>query len=525
MMNKLNSISSNLWSNKWALSILSGLLLGLSYPPVPFPFLIFPAWILLFRLLELTETNRGAAYWSYISFVIWNLITTYWLMLATVAGGIAAILANSAVMTIPIVFQRQFQKKLKSPWLIALLQAAAWISYEFLHHNWDLAWPWLSLGNAWSNVPGLVQYISLTGYWSISFWVLVTASLAWQAVKTSDRRLALGAVAVVLLFPAVSLVQYYSTSFSSDKKIEAVVAQPNFDTYQTYGGYGNVFDTQQVLYNLSDSVRTDSTDLVLWPENAVRGSLTSREISGSTTLRVKNNLSQRAKEWDLTLITGTTYFEYFYDEKMPPLVRNPETDPFLYYNAALSFYPDQKYEVYRKYNLVPIVERVPFVQFLNAIDILGWVNWRDAQGYGKGTKPQQFRVDGTQTPALVCYDSVFPNWVRQYVSQGSGFISIITNDGWWGNTSGHHQHFAYARLRAIEFRRWIVRSANNGISGIINPHGNIEVKTNYWKKTAFRYDVPVLEEQTLYTRWGDWFPITMVAMTAFGFGLILVRKK
>ncbi|MFH5831175.1 apolipoprotein N-acyltransferase [Halalkalibaculum sp. DA3122] len=524
MMSSLTKITTNIWSSKWGLSILAGLLLGLSFPPLPFPFLVFPAWILLFRLAELCESNRGAAFWSYISFVIWNLITTYWLMMATLAGGIAAILANSAVMTIPFVIQRQFQAKLASPWLTAPLHAAAWISYEFLHHNWDLAWPWLTLGNAWSNVPGLVQYISLTGYWSISFWILVTASLAWQAIRTNDNRLTIGAATAAFLFPALSLIQYHSANFSSDQKIEAVVVQPNFDTYQTYGGYENIFQTQQVLLELSDSLRTDSTDLLLWPENAVRTSLTSREVEGSTALEIKNQLRNTAQQWNSTLITGSTYFDYFPPDSIPPLARTSGDSHYLYYNAALAFYPDQPYEVYRKYNLVPIVERVPFVHSLHQLDIFGMVNWADVQGYGKGTTAQQFQVNGTATPALVCYDSVFPNWVRQYVEQGSGFISIITNDGWWGNTSGHHQHFAFARLRAIEFRRWVVRSANNGISGIINPHGNIEIKTDYWEKTAFRYAVPILVKQTIYARWGDWFPVSMIAFSFLGLGFIVIAE-
>ncbi len=108
---------------------------------------------------------------------------------------------------------------------------------------------------------------------------------------------------------------------------------------------------------------------------------------------------------------------------------------------------------------------------------------------------------------------------------GAGYLTIITNDGWWGNTSGHEQHFAYARLRAIEFDRWIVRSANNGISGIIAPDGSVKVETPYWKTTAFNYDVPVLTSQTFYTRFGDWLPYLMIALSIFGIGGSFLGKK
>src|SRR5699024_3395289 len=112
--------------------------------------------------------------------------------------------------------------------------------------------------------------------------------------------------------------------------------------------------------------------------------------------------------------------------------------------------------------------------------------------------------------ALICYDSVYPGWVRQFVQKGAGFVSIITNDGWWGHSSGHLQHFAYARLRAIALQRWVVRSANNGISGIIAPDGSVKVQTDYWTRTAFRHEVRILHELTFYARWGDWLAILML---------------
>lgn len=511
------------WSNKWFLSIGSGILLGLSFPPIPLPFLIFPAWILLFRLAELASTGREAIYWSYFSFLVWNLITTYWLMMASVAAGIAAILANAAVMTIPFAFQHLFQKKLTRPWLIVFLQAAVWISYEFLHHHWDLAWPWLALGNAWANVPSLVQYISATGYLGISFWILITAGFVYQAVQSSKNLASYAAIVMGLLFPVISLIQYQATEISSGKEVEAVVVQPNFDTYRRFGGYGTLARSQQVLIGLSDSARTDSTDLIVWPESGIRTPLGSK-LMGAVDGRVKEQMYRSADTWNATVIAGVVYYDYFPQGAVPPLARQSSEGSYLYYNAALGFYPDSTFDVYRKHNLVPMVERVPFVHFLDTIDLFNWIDWAEIQIYGKGYAPDQFDVNGTATPALVCYDSVFPSWVRAFVNNGAGFITIITNDGWWGDTSGHHQHFAFARLRAIEFRRWIVRSANNGISGIIDPYGGIKVKTDYWKRTAFRYQVPVLQEKTLYARWGDWLPVLMLVAAGGGIAFLVAAR-
>lgn len=515
----------NFWSNKWALTLSTGVLLGLSWPPLPLPFLVFPAFFFLFRLVDLCDSAREAALWSYPAFVIWNIITTYWLVMATVAGGIAAILANAAVMTVPFLGIYLAQKHLTKSWLIGLIQTSFWISYEYLHHHWDLAWPWLSIGNAWSNIPELVQYISATGYLGISFWVVLTSAIAYQGAKRTSRKLGFITIAAALLFPLVSLLQLPWLNTESDESLEVVVVQPNFDSYLDYGGFASARQSLELMMHLTDSAGTDNTKLAIWPENGLYPNVASREVNNPATNSIKPVLKAKSRNSNSTIIAGTRYYEYFPQDSAPPLSRYSGDTPYLTYNAALAFQPDSTMEIYRKYNLVPIVERVPFVHFLDAIDVGDWVDWRNNQGFGKGYEPDQFQVLSTKTPALICYDSVFPSWVREFVTRGAGFITVITNDGWWGDTSGHEQHFAYARLRAIEFRRWVVRSANNGISGIIAPDGSIQVETDYWTRTAFRYQVPIMHQQTIYAKFGDWLPISMLIISGLGIGLIYYRKN
>src|SRR5699024_2437305 len=215
--------------------------------------------------------------------------------------------------------------------------------------------------------------------------------------------------------------------------------------------------------------------------------------------RIEKTIDERiftkAEEWNTVIQGGVRYFDFFYDNP-PPLAESSGYLPYLSYNAAIAFFPNGTTEVYRKHNLVPVVERLPFVKFFERIDVFGWINWPKYQGFGQGEETNLFKTDSTQVPALICYDSVYPGWIRHFTQKGAGFLTIITNDGWWGNSSGHIQHFAFARLAAIEFHRWIIRSANNGISGVIAPDGTVKVKTNYWKRTSFNYKVPVLEETT-----------------------------
>lgn len=421
--------------------------------------------------------------------------------------------------------QYKVQQKNISPWLIALFQTAFWLSFEFLHHQWDLAWPWLTLANAWSNAPQIVSYISVTGFWGISFWVMFTVALAYQVIKKSDNISRIVGYTTVAFFPLWSVgIILFGSETEPDQTQEVVVVQPNFDSYEPLGGFDSSYQANQHLIRLTDSVRSEQTQLVVWPENAVQSRIANVDSYSKSSTDTKTLLTQKAEDWSATIITGATYYEFYQDNPKPALLYNNQIGSFLPFNAALGFYPDRTTDVYRKHNLVPIVERVPFVHFLNTIDLFGWINWSHSQGYGKGHRANQFSVGDVQTPALICYDSVFPSWTRKYVQKGAGYLTIITNDGWWGNTSGHKQHFAYARLRALELDRWIIRSANNGISGIIAPDGSVKVETPYWQQTTFRYEVPVLMSKTLYARFGDWLPALMLVISAVGIVLVSYDK-
>lgn len=513
----MNSYITSFWNNKWTLSLTTGVLLGISFPPFPLPFLTFVAFILLFRLIDLCETAGEAAYVSYPAFLIWNLIATYWLMLATPAGGIAAILANAVLMTIPVMLHYNILRLNISGWLTYTLAAAFWVSYEYLHHQWDLAWPWLTLGNAWANAPSLIQYISITGYWGISLWILLVCGFAYHALKHREQLYGIVSVALLVIFPLLSILQLsFSSEPEADDTVETVVVQPDFDSYARYGGYSSAGEANEHLIGLIDTVRTPGTQLVVWPENAIQADISNSESFNSTSGNTKKLLQQKAREWQSTLIAGATYFEYYTQENAPALPYVSGQRRYLPFNAALAFHPDQSMELYRKHNLVPVVERMPFVHALNALDLFEWIDWPNMQGYGKGYEGTQFKVADTQTPALICYDSVFPGWVGRFVRHGAGFLTIITNDGWWGDTSGHEQHFSYARLRAVEFNRWVVRSANNGISGIIAPDGSVKVETSYRGHTAFHYEVPVLTGLTFYARFGDWLPGLMLILAVVG---------
>ncbi|MEQ9308723.1 MAG: apolipoprotein N-acyltransferase [Balneolaceae bacterium] len=508
--------------NKWAISILAGVLLGLSFPPVNLSFLSFPAFMLFLILSEKCESYKQTAYFSYIGFLVWNIATTYWLMMASIGAGVAAILANSVLMTIPLCFAQFFNKKFSSPFLIALLQASAWVGYEFLHHNWDLAWPWLAIGNAWSNQISLIQFISVTGHLGISFWVVFTAAIAVQALKLKTKVLTVSTICSLLLLPTASLIYFASnnTLDGNSDVINVSVIQPNHDSYADYGGMSGPSEVLDSLFSLTNKIKTNETDLIVWPENAI-----DRPIymdSGTT-----NRIADSARSWNNSFIVGTGLVTTYEEENTPALHRSLRSGvAYNIFNATLFVDENGNKSRYDKANLVPFVERFPYVHFFNSIDIFGWVDWSYQAGYGKGSTPDMLEISNFRSPGLVCYDSVYPSWTREFVNNGADFITIITNDGWWGNSSGHLQHFSYARLRAIEFDRWIVRSANNGTSGIIRPDGTIEQKTDYWIKTGFNSSIPKRNTQTFYTKFGDWLSYLSLLLSLGGLiaGKFVLKK-
>jgi apolipoprotein N-acyltransferase len=515
MKNKVSGI----WHQPWLLAIIAGILLGLSFPPFDLPLLQFPAFILLFRVTELSNSWREMVIKLTASFIIWNLMTTYWLMMATLTGGMSAILANALLMLIPFVIIRSLLKFNLHLLTKAILVASAWGSYEFFHHQWELAWPWLSLGNAWPVLPDLIQYISITGSLGVSFWVVATSVLFYRALETLNGIHFTYAILFFLTFPLFSIISKVVYQEQSAEALHAAIIQPDLNSYLDYGGFRNTDQLLTHLLGLSDSVRTDNTDVIIWPENAIDSAIPREN-------RFNARIADSLNVWDTELITGAGFIDFYNTGEKPPVFRrNHDGAAYNFYNSAMHYSGDPVPDIYRKGRLVPIVERIPYAPQLQKLDIFGWLNLEENLGYGNGTETNNFITNGYQTPALICYDSVFPGWVRGFVLNGADYLTIITNDGWWGDTSGHVQHFEYARLRAIEFRKWVVRSANNGISGVISPDGKVQLRTEYQKQTGFTFRIYPDDRLTFFARYGNWFNWLMAAGLFLGILFISIRKN
>jgi len=200
---------------------------------------------------------------------------------------------------------------------------------------------------------------------------------------------------------------------------------------------------------------------------------------------------------------------------------NPENKKSVYFNGSIFFQPQKPPEIYHKVKLVPFAEYVPLSGYFPSLNDLNF-------GQGNFTAGKEFTIfqfDNFSFSNLICYESSLPNIVRKFVLQGAEFITIQANDGWLGKTSGPYQHFEIAKMRAIENRRSIVRSANTGISGIILPSGKIMEKKTLGERSVFKGSVSLSNKITFYTKFGNILGKWISLIFIISAGLILWIKR
>jgi apolipoprotein N-acyltransferase len=182
-------------------------------------------------------------------------------------------------------------------------------------------------------------------------------------------------------------------------------------------------------------------------------------------------------------------------------------------------------QFYHKSKLVPGVEQTPFSSSLSFLKPAFEAFGGSAGSYGKQDRPSVFySQNGIGAAPVICYESIWGEYVADYVLQGAQFIAVITNDAWWGNTPGKDQHLLYAKLRAIEARRWVARSANTGISAFINQRGDVVQRSGWWVSTALKADINLNDEQTFYVKHQDYIAIAGCLGTGI-FLIILVSAR
>ncbi|WP_155833100.1 apolipoprotein N-acyltransferase [Hymenobacter swuensis] len=507
------------------LAVLGGVLLWLGWPvhPAALAAVLLVAWV-PYLYLEHHLTRQGAGNgkvwaYSYLLLLLWNLFTTYWVSYSTLAGGITAVIANALLMSLPLTAFR-LTKRHFGPKLGYLSLPIYWIAFEQLHLHWFLTWPWLTLGNGFAQANQWVQWYEYTGFLGGSLWMWVVNLLAFFAFRNYRAGGHSGVVPLsrvqlqrLILLPLLAALlpiglSYFIGSRYQEKgaKAEVLAVQPNVDPFEEKfeGGSRFISHDEQLtrLLTLTEQHLTPQTKLVLWPETSLDETYFEAGFEGYPKV-------QRLRQWlaqhpGVELITGLTTVQQYGSDKAnaSPTARfRQDLGYYDVFNAAIHLpgTPGRP-QFYHKSRLVPGVEGVPPWLSMFVIDLGG-----AAGGLGSQAERTVYptATPGLQVAPVICYESVYGDFVNQYVQRGATLIGIITNDGWWSDSPGHLQHLQYATLRAIETRRDVARSANTGISGFINQKGEITQQTGWWVPAVSRATVHLNTELTFYVQHGE----------------------
>lgn len=496
------------------LSLLSALLLAFGWFPHGFVPLLFIAFVPLLivedAIFHSPEKYRSLTLFActYITFFTWNILTTWWVKNASYGGAAMAIGCNALLMTITFMLFHKVKKRVGEKWG-TLVFICFWITFEFLHLDWDLTWTWLTLGNGFAPTPDWIQWYEYTGVFGGSLWVLIFNCFIFKIISESGFRFSKKQIIVsVALLALPIIVSYAILAFPSSLKeeVNVVIVQPNIDPYNEKFVSGPEVQLQKML-ELALQKADSTTDYLFFPETALTEELWEGELVQSGSIQsIKQFLKPYPK---LKIIIGASTAKVYYpNEKLSSTARKFRSQDAYYdsYNTALQLDSSSRIQVYHKSKLVPGVEKMPFpfiFKYLGklAIDLGGTTG-------SLGTQDERTVFVSTDSALraapVVCYESVYGEYVAEYVKNGAQFIAIITNDGWWGDTPGYKQHLKYGALRAIETRRYIARSANTGISCIITDKGEIQLATEWWVPAVIKTKIKLNDNLTFYTRFGDY---------------------
>lgn len=523
----------------WLLSILSGLLFALAWPAIGGQsYLIFLAWIpLLVAEKELSNSaKRFKALrifgFAYLTFFIFNLLTTWWIYYASDWGMVAAVVCNSLFMAITFWlfhFSKRWIGEKQGYWGLIIL----WIAFEYLHLNWELSWTWLTMGNVFANDPQWVQWYEYTGVLGGSALILLINLLFFKSIDRFHHqqahlwRPAIFAVLILLLL-GVSSYTVYQNYEEEGESFHVVAVQPNIDPYNEK--FHGIPESEQIdrFIALSKQVTNEASDLVLWPETAFPTPCWEHEFEY---LYGTEEIRKLIEEYpDLRLITGLLSTRLILDQKeLKSTSRKFRYGVGWYdnYNSAIEVEKGPNIDLHHKSKLVLGVEKVPFLKYLPIMKRLSIKLGGSYGGYGEDHSPTVFFNDEGKEGVgpIICYESVYGEYCTEYVRKGAELLAIITNDGWWDDTPGYKQHLAYARLRAIETRRSIGRSANTGISGFINQRGDVLKATDWWVEAAVSQELKLNKEITFYVKYGDYIGRTMGFLAPLFLLLAFVKSR
>lgn len=503
---------------KLLLAILSGVLFSLAWTQLGLAWSLFIAFIPLFiieeELFQDKENNKSkhAFYYAYIAFFTWNLISTWWVSNSTIFGGITAVVLNSLWYAL-LFWLFHFIKRRSGKHTGYSALFFIWLAFESIYINGEISWVWLILGNGFANNTELIQWYEYTGALGGSAWILLVNILLFNFIqhlknyKTIYGQYIFSIIMIALFISPIILSKIILSNYVEKKEpISFSIVQPNIDPYkEKFTGMSQSKQLEKML-KLIESKGDSNADFFLLPETAISRVLENDFFASESINEIDNFMKNYPNS---NIILGATT-RYIYEDGSgtktskiyPP---NPSMN-YDVFNTAIQMSANEALQKYHKSKLVIGVEMTPypfifdFILDNNIIDLGG-----STSNLGTQERRSVFknRKNKAAVGPIVCYESIYGDFVTDYIKEGANVLFIITNDAWWGETAGYKQHLSFAKLRAIENRRSIVRCANTGVSAIINQKGEIEEQTQYWVEDVLNGTVNLNSEKTYFSINGD----------------------
>jgi apolipoprotein N-acyltransferase len=503
-----------------------------------------PAWILFFAFVPLLfldnffekhkESFPIVSFWGHVFLAtfIWNVAASWWMAQASMSGVVSAMIFNAFLMSL-VWWAAHFIRRTISSSLGYIALVVFWISYEYLQFNWDMEWPCLQLGSILASDVKTIQWYEYTGAFGGTLWVLLLNVLLFQLVqyiylKTPIQQsiIALFSFTIVLVFPLLlSSFMYYSYAEKENPRQIAIV-QPNVDPYLE--SYDMEAENEKLnnFLRLAGEVCSDEIDFLIGPETVFENQWYWNEDQFSSNEFLHRMLSFVHGYKKAELVFGVSSFKvYGTIDEATHTARNKDGMLYDRYSTALFVNRQGDTQVYHKSKLVMGVEKTPFQKYFPSLKNL-FIDLGGASGnLGIQNEATNFvSADGTLVAPVICFESVFGEYVTDFVKNGAELIFVITNDGWWKNSRGYKQHLLFSQLRAIECRRSIARAANTGTSCFINQRGEVVLPTIWWEEAAIKGSVNANDELTFYVLYGDYIARMAVFMSIF-LGLFLFAKQ
>jgi apolipoprotein N-acyltransferase len=514
-------------------SVISGIFLVLIFPKFNMGFL---AWIALVPLfLALKGKNPVQSFWfAWISGFIYFAGVLYWVVNTMINYGNLSVLLSYLILFMLVVYlsfyvalfgfflgflseEDGYKKWILAPFL--------WVALEFLRGYVLTGFPWAALGYSQFMSLRIIQFADITGIYGVSFFIvlinslifLLTENIMGQYILTgttiSKEYTPSKKVIILLLFLSFSLsmlygslkINSYEKQAKEDKnRLKVSVVQGNIDQGRKWDSE-YVRETVDIYKGLTMKLSKNRPDLIVWPETAAPFYFQSDKGYSEKVLSL-------AEASNAPILFGSPARQYV-DGKIG------------FYNRAYLINPEKEVTgMYDKIHLVPFGEYVPLKKFFFFVEKM-------VEGIGEFHRGEEYSimdVKGKKFGVQICFEIIFPQYARRLVKNGAQFLVNITNDAWFGESAAPYQHISIVVFRAIENRVPIVRSANTGVSGLINQTGRITKNTEIFLRTAIEGEIiPRDQGITFYTRYGDivaYFCI-IVVFSVFSTTFLLKYRK